>query len=75
MAHIYLLCPECISTNHLKHLGNFRDSRGFREHVTKLHDKNHNRWFKQWSGDFFKLNPQFQLYFGIVNGNYGEGNK
>ena len=65
-----ITCPECIKGYPYSHAAYFRSSGAFKEHIELFHDKNLHKWFKQWSDKFFKHNPQFQIYFGVVNDKY-----
>jgi hypothetical protein len=45
-------------------------SRDFKEHIVEVHDKNYRKWFKEWSVEFFKLNPHYLIYLGVLNEKY-----
>jgi len=69
--HVKISCPECLKADGmLMRRSNTMQSRDFIDHIIINHDKKYHRWFKQWSGEFFKHNPEFLIYLGVENKNY-----
>jgi hypothetical protein len=73
-AYARIYCPECSKKGRaLTQNSKSATSRHFKEHIIEQHDKDVHKWFREWSGEFFKLNPQYLVYLGVVNDKY-EGN-
>jgi len=69
-SHTFVTCPECFKKDKRTKRSNTMKSRDFIEHIKSEHDKKYHKWFQKWSKEFFKLNPEFQIYMGTINKDY-----